>query len=114
MTCIVSIVWLIFEIYSIKEIGFSPLVSLLGGLSGLIASSISIEASEKDPANYRRIMLNQVKNLWVKGVLEKSIQSESLIELGLEERNCAIKFPLDKVLQTPINLTVSYHKARQS
>lgn len=34
----------------------------------------------------RRAMLELVKNTWIKGVLERSLYNEVLIELGLEER----------------------------
>lgn len=34
----------------------------------------------------RQVLLNKVRNFWVKGVLEKSLYNKSRIELGLEER----------------------------
>ncbi|NEP63783.1 MAG: protein kinase [Symploca sp. SIO2G7] len=41
----------------------------------------------------RQILLNKVKNYWVKGVLETSLRGRVLIELGLEERTDAVESP---------------------
>ncbi|NEP12889.1 MAG: protein kinase [Symploca sp. SIO2C1] len=41
----------------------------------------------------RQILLNKVKNYWVKGVLETSLHGKALIELGLEERSNAVERP---------------------
>jgi hypothetical protein len=48
-------------------------------------------ASQEQPLNRqeyrnRQILLNKVRNFWVKGVLEKSLYNKARIELGLEER----------------------------
>ncbi len=40
-----------------------------------------------------QILLNKVKNYWVKGVLETSLHGKVLIELGLEERKNAVNRP---------------------
>lgn len=101
MVCLISFIWLIYEVHFTKEMGFEPIVSLLCGFSGLIGSYVSFEASDKDSTRYCKTLLKQTKNIWIKGFLEKSLKIESLIELGLEERNSEIKCPLNKVLQTP-------------
>ena len=44
-------------------------------------------------------MLKLVNDIWVKGVLEKSLYTEVLIDLGLEERKDAVERPWDMVLQ---------------
>jgi hypothetical protein len=41
----------------------------------------------------RQILLNKVRNYWVKGVLETSLHGRSIIELGLEERSDAVARP---------------------
>lgn len=41
----------------------------------------------------RQILVNKVKNYWVKGVLETSLHGRALIELGLEERLEEIEHP---------------------
>ncbi|MGK7901414.1 MAG: protein kinase [Hormoscilla sp.] len=41
----------------------------------------------------RQILLNKVKNYWVKGVLETSLHGRSLIELGLTEKLDAVERP---------------------
>ncbi len=49
----------------------------------------------------RQILLNKVRNYWLRGVLEKSLHGRALIELGLEERLDAIESPLNSVWETP-------------
>jgi GTPase SAR1 family protein len=46
----------------------------------------------------RKVLLNRVKEYWVKGVLEKSLHSTTLIELGLEERTDALQYPFQEVM----------------
>jgi len=47
----------------------------------------------------RQALLTKVKNFWVKGVLEKSLYNQVLIELGLEERPDAIANPLNEIFE---------------
>ncbi|NEN96393.1 MAG: NACHT domain-containing protein [Moorea sp. SIO3I7] len=47
----------------------------------------------------RQALLTKVKNFWVKGVLEKSLYHQVLIELGLEERPDAITNPLSEIIE---------------
>jgi hypothetical protein len=49
----------------------------------------------------RHAMLDLIKNIWIKGVLEKSLYNEVLIELGMEERPGAIDHPWDTQVQMP-------------
>jgi uncharacterized membrane protein YeaQ/YmgE (transglycosylase-associated protein family)/GTPase SAR1 family protein len=48
----------------------------------------------------RQALLTKVKNFWVKGVLEKSLYNQVLIELGLEERPDAIANPWNVIIET--------------
>jgi hypothetical protein len=49
----------------------------------------------------RRAMLELVKNTWIKGVLEKSLYNEVLIELGMEARPGAVSHPWELQVQMP-------------
>lgn len=49
----------------------------------------------------RRNMLKLVDSIWIRGVLEKSLYREMLIELELEERLDAVECPWDMQLQMP-------------
>ncbi|MBD1922988.1 protein kinase [Microcoleus sp. FACHB-831] len=49
----------------------------------------------------RQILLNKVKNYWIKGVLETSLHGKALIELGLSEQLDAIERPWGLVWETP-------------
>lgn len=42
---------------------------------------------------YRQIVLNKVNNYWLKGVLEKSLYEQVIIELGIEQQLKAVAFP---------------------
>ncbi|MEQ8975524.1 MAG: NACHT domain-containing protein [Coleofasciculus sp. C1-SOL-03] len=48
----------------------------------------------------RQALLNQVNNFWVKGVLEKSLYNQVMIELGLEERPDAITNHWSAIIET--------------
>ncbi|MDY6941103.1 MAG: protein kinase [Cyanobacteriota bacterium] len=48
---------------------------------------------------YRQILLNKVRNYWIKGVLETSLHDRAAIELGLEERNDLVDRPWGLVWQ---------------
>jgi hypothetical protein len=58
------------------------------------------DAAQRDLRN-RRNMLERVKNDWVKGVLEKSLYHEVMLDLGLEERPDEVQHPWDMTLQMP-------------
>ncbi len=48
----------------------------------------------------RQILLNKVKNYWIKGVLESSLHGKALIELGFEKRLDAVDRPWGLVWET--------------
>lgn len=48
----------------------------------------------------RQILLNKVKNYWLKGVLETSLHGRALIELGLEERLNTVDRPWGVMWET--------------
>lgn len=50
---------------------------------------------------HRQILLNKVKQYWIAGVLEKSLQGRALIELGLAEELDAVIQPTALVWETP-------------
>ena len=58
------------------------------------------DSKQKLALRYRHAILELVKNTWIKGVLEKSLYNEVLIELGLEERPGAVDHPWD--IQVPM------------
>lgn len=41
----------------------------------------------------RQVLLNKVKEYWIKGVLERSLHSQALLELGLEEKPEMVQRP---------------------
>ena len=75
----------------------------------LESKELSLQKKEKIPTNNqisqqeyrnRQILLNKVKNFWVKGVLETSLHNKVLIELGLEEQSFAVERPWSVVWQS--------------
>jgi len=72
-------------------------VTLIGKVvTQLLGRGIDEERAQRN----RRAMLEMVRNLWVKGVLEQSLHGAAMIELGLEERADAVEHPWDMALQT--------------
>ena len=53
----------------------------------------SVNSRSRQAYRHRNILLNKVKNYWIKGVLETSLHDKALIELGLEERLDAVERP---------------------
>ena len=84
----------------------APNVSIGGDFSGnfIIGDNNTINPPTPEQARAernRRAMLKVVLNTWVKGVLEKSLYYETLIDLGLEERPNAVTRPWDVQVQMP-------------
>ncbi|NEP63558.1 MAG: protein kinase [Symploca sp. SIO2G7] len=54
-------------------------------------------ATELNRQEYRlrQILINKVRNFWIKGVLETSLHGRAMIELGLEERADLVQRPWD-------------------
>lgn len=49
----------------------------------------------------RQVLLSKVQEYWVKGVLDKSLYSKAMIELGLEKRNDAVERPFSGFEELP-------------
>jgi hypothetical protein len=47
------------------------------------------------------ILLDRVKQFWIEGVLEQSVQHEALINLGKETKTDAVEHPWEQVLELP-------------
>src|SRR5512144_104974 len=47
------------------------------------------------------ILLDRVKQFWVEGVLEQSVQREALINLGKETKADAVEHPWEQVVELP-------------
>lgn len=64
---------------------------------------------------WRRVLLDKVKKFWINGVLEKSLHTQVLIDLGLEERSEFVQnrlseveeFPSDSVQVFPAGITTA-------
>ncbi|MGK7875870.1 MAG: protein kinase [Xenococcaceae cyanobacterium] len=57
-------------------------------VSAVTPKQVSPTAIQLNREEYRlrKILLNKVRNFWVKGVLEKSLHGQAMMELGLESR----------------------------
>jgi energy-coupling factor transporter ATP-binding protein EcfA2 len=49
----------------------------------------------------RKVLLSKVKEYWIEGVLEKSLQTKAMIELGLEKRSDAVERPFSGFEELP-------------
>lgn len=64
-------------------------------VSELISGQASATEQSFTQAEYRqrKVLLSKVKEYWIEGVLEKSLHTKAMIELGLEKRPDAIERP---------------------
>src|SRR5579883_1417772 len=73
----------------------------VNGGTAYIAEYIQVVEAERKPPDpktqqeYRqkKVLLSKVKEYWIEGVLEKSLHSKAMIELGLEKRLDAVERP---------------------
>jgi tetratricopeptide (TPR) repeat protein/energy-coupling factor transporter ATP-binding protein EcfA2 len=72
-------------------------------LAGLLRRR-EINTSNQQDYNSRNILLNRVKQYWITQVLENSLHSKALVELGLEERLDAVKRPSEIAQEDNRNL----------
>ncbi|MTJ48556.1 DUF3365 domain-containing protein [Dolichospermum sp. UHCC 0259] len=49
----------------------------------------------------RKVLLSKVKEYWIEGVLEKSLHTQAMIELGLEKRSDAVERPFSSFEELP-------------
>ena len=64
-------------------------------------TSIPAKRLSQQEYRWRQVLLEKVKHYWIEGVLEKSLHTKVLIELGLEERINAVESPLSGVAEFP-------------
>ncbi|MEM9540971.1 MAG: protein kinase [Cyanobacteria bacterium P01_E01_bin.42] len=62
--------------------------------------SLPTPTPSREEFRNRQILINKVKNYWIKGVLENSLHGRVLLELGIEERSDAIAQPWGMVWET--------------
>jgi hypothetical protein len=113
LSWVLSAAWVRYALVQEQPV-FEPLITFLGGAAALIGSFFVsnkpikiLEISEEEKlARDRRnhsAMLKLVNEIWIEGVLKKSLYNAVLIELGLKERKDAVDMP-DKpwsmILQT--------------
>ena len=69
--------------------------TFINQVSELFDRQVSVVKTELTQEEYRqrKALLSKVKDYWVKGVLEKSLYNEAMIELGLEERSDLVERP---------------------
>ena len=70
----------------------------INSYDGIVASTV-----QKEQRN-RQVLLNKVRNNWLKKPLERNLQGQVLIELGLEERFDVLQHPWDMVWEEPESL----------
>lgn len=64
-------------------------------VSELVSGQVSVTERDLTREQYRQrtVLLSKVKDYWIKGVLEKSLYTEAMIELSLEERSDLVERP---------------------
>lgn len=72
----------------------------IGEVKGPLRIDIHYKERERD-RRIKLILLQKVKDFWIKGVLERSLHGAFLIEIGKQEEVKAVEHPWSKVLYTP-------------
>lgn len=100
LRAIAVISWIASIAWFYSKPGWEPFIAVLVGIAALKHSSsvsdtptISLTSEKTKSASEereRRKLLKRVKDNWIKNVLERSLNDEVLIELGLEERKDVI------------------------
>lgn len=67
--------------------------------ASLPPSNIVVQQLTQQEYRQRQVLLNKVKDAWVKGVLEKSLHARVSIELGLQERPDLVQQPFSDVAE---------------
>jgi GTPase SAR1 family protein len=67
--------------------------------ASLPPSNIVVQQLTQKEYRQRQVLLNKVKDAWVKGVLEKSLHARVSIELGLQERPDLVQQPFSDVAE---------------
>jgi eukaryotic-like serine/threonine-protein kinase len=72
-------------------------------ISDTISQQETISESKQDVRNYRNrlLLLEKVENFWINSVLEKSVHTLALLEVGKQEQPEAVAHPWATLLQTP-------------
>jgi adenylate kinase family enzyme len=72
-------------------------------VSELISGKASGTEQSLTEGEYRQrtVLLSKVKEYWIKGVLEKSLHTKAMIELGLEKRSNAVERPFSGFEELP-------------
>src|SRR5574341_1520421 len=65
-----------------------------------ITKIFQVDTEQQRAPRNRLNMLELVENTWIKGVLEKSLYSQILIDLGMEDRIEEVDHPWGMLLQT--------------
>jgi hypothetical protein len=67
--------------------------------ASLPPSNIVVQNLTQQEYRQRQVLLNKVRDAWVKGVLEKSLHARVSIELGLQERPDLVQQPFSDVAE---------------
>jgi hypothetical protein len=67
--------------------------------ASLPPSNIVVQNLTQQEYRQRQVLLNKVRDAWVKGVLEKSLHARVSIELGLQERSDLVQQPFSDVAE---------------
>lgn len=84
-------------------LSLGPGAQITVGQGDVVAGDKIVIQSKEDARTWRDqlILLGKVKGFWVKGVLEKSVHKEALIELGKQTQIEAVEHPWEVMLKTP-------------
>ncbi|MEL7071698.1 MAG: NACHT domain-containing protein [Cyanobacteria bacterium J06581_3] len=76
-------------------------VTVFSPINAGSATSTPSPPLNQEECRWRQALVSNVQHYWIEGVLKKSLHSQALIELGLEERSNAVASPLRGVGEFP-------------
>ncbi|OLP16300.1 hypothetical protein BST81_22145 [Leptolyngbya sp. 'hensonii'] len=85
---------------SALQIGMTPLQATTRNLPNQPIPKVAQPVlADRETARHRQILLNKVRNYWIRNVLEQSLHQTVRLELGFEERPDALEHPWRMVWQ---------------
>ena len=65
-------------------------------------------SSSKQEYRYRQVLLNKVRDSWIKGVLENSLHTKALVELKIQGKPDLVTNPFSQYQELPVDPNSSY------
>lgn len=79
-------------------------------LDGFGQQTTKLPALTQYEYRQRRALVTKVKDFWIAGVLQPSLSTHNLIELGMKQRPGAVRYPFEEMETVPVALDESFEQ----